>query len=111
MEYKKIDSSDIEFFSGVVGAQRVITDIDKLEDYCHDELGGTHSQPEAVIKVKSTQEVSSLLSYANAKLIPVTTRGSGTGLVGAAVAVKAEGPDEKEAVNTLCKLIESPNTI
>lgn len=30
---------------------------------------------------------------------------------GAAVAVKAEGPDEKEAVNTLCKLIESPNTI
>ena len=30
---------------------------------------------------------------------------------GAKVALKAEGPDEKEAVNALCGLIESLNTI
>lgn len=111
MEYKRIDSSDIEFFAGVVGSQRVITDFDKLEDYCHDELGGTHSQPEAVIKVKSVQEVSSLLSYANSKLIPVTTRGSGTGLVGAAVAVKGGVVLDISPMNRILELDEDNLTV
>lgn len=55
------------------------------EEYSHDELGFLRSSPEIVVKAMSTEEVSKVMAYANAELIPVTPRGAGTGLVGAAV--------------------------
>jgi glycolate oxidase len=55
------------------------------EEYSHDELGSLRVAPEIVIKAMSTEEVSRVLAYANRELIPVTPRGAGTGLVGAAV--------------------------
>ena len=55
------------------------------EEYSHDELGSLRVAPEIVIKAMSTEEVSRVLAYAKRELIPVTPRGAGTGLVGAAV--------------------------
>ena len=57
------------------------------EEYSHDELSGTAGWPQAVFRAKNVAEVSAVMRYANEHAIPVTPRGAGTGLVGAAVAV------------------------
>jgi len=56
------------------------------DDYGHDEaLTATPETPGFVVRPGSTGEVSALLQIANEHHIPVTARGSGTGLSGAAV--------------------------
>ncbi|MBQ5649639.1 MAG: FAD-binding oxidoreductase [Clostridia bacterium] len=60
---------------------------DIIEEYSHDELGGTYSKPDAVVKAISADEISAVCKYAYEHDIPVTARGSGTGLVGSCVPV------------------------
>lgn len=85
--FKKIDQQDLAFLRSVVSADRIQTGDEILSDYYHDELSGTENPPEVLIFVTSTEEVSRIMAYANEHHIPVTTRGAGTGLVGASVAV------------------------
>ena len=56
------------------------------EDYYHDELGTAFGVPEILVNVLTTEEVSAVMRYASDRTIPVVVRGSGTGLVGGAVA-------------------------
>ncbi len=89
MSYKKIDNTDLEFLRNLIkDDQRVISGSDINEDYSHDELGEAESYPDVVVRVLSTEEVSQIMKYAYAHNIPVTPRGSGTGLVGASVAME-----------------------
>ena len=61
------------------------------EDYSHDECVNVDAvTPACVLRPESTQEVSQILSLANELRVPVTARGSGTGLSGAAIP-EAEG--------------------
>jgi len=85
--YKRIDKKDIDFFSTFLSSEQVIYGEAMSHDYEHDELGTVSSKPELVLKVKTSQEVSQIMKYANANIIPVVVRGSGTGLVGGCVAV------------------------
>jgi len=85
--HKKIDNYDIEYFKSIVGNDRVLTGNQISKDYAKDELGTVKNMPEVVIKVLSALEISKIMKYANEKIIPVTVRGSGTGLVGACVPV------------------------
>ena len=56
------------------------------EDYFHDEVLTTAPQkPAYVAKPASAEEVSRLLKAASEHGVPVTARGSGTGLSGAAI--------------------------
>ena len=68
-------------------ASEVITGNAIHEDYFHDELAGKKYPPEAVVRPRSTAEVSAVLKYANDHNIPVTPRGQGTGLVGGSVSL------------------------
>ena len=86
--YSKINSTDIEYFKSFIPADRIFVENEINHDYHHDELGGTESAPDVLIFVTSTEEVAKIMTYAYKYNIPVTARGSGTGLVGAAVAVK-----------------------
>jgi glycolate oxidase len=88
MPYNKISPSDIEYFKSICSEDRVYVGKEINEDYTHDEMTeyGKFS-PEVVIEVLNTQEVSKIMCYANEKSIPVTPRGSGTGLCGGAVAI------------------------
>ena len=52
-----------------------------------DRLGSVRVMPKVVVKVISTEEVSNVMRYAYENNIPVTPRGAGTGLVGAAVPI------------------------
>jgi glycolate oxidase len=88
MGYKKIDIKDIENILSMVGdKERVFYGEGINEDYSHDELGTVKQMPDIVVQVLSTKEVSQVMKYANENNIAVTPRGSGTGLVGAAVPI------------------------
>lgn len=89
MEYKTFGAEDLEFLRGIIqDNSRILTGEQINEEYSHDELSGTESYPDAVVKVLSAQEVSQILTYANEQKLPVTPRGAGTGLVGASVAME-----------------------
>lgn len=89
MNYKKLDKEDLIYIIDLVkDADRVLYGENINEEYSHDELSDTTSYPDVVVKVTSTEEVSEIMKYAYENNIPVTPRGSGTGLVGASVAIE-----------------------
>jgi len=88
MSYHKIDKADEQYLRSLVSPDRFLAGSEINEDYSHDELGGVSHYPDVLIQVLSTEEVSAVMKYAYEKVIPVVVRGSGTGLVGAAVAVE-----------------------
>ena len=87
MDYKKIDSKDIEFLVSVLDKDRVFTGAEINDDFSHDEMGGISRMPDVLVEVLTTEEVSKIMKYAYENTIPVVARGSGTGLVGASVPV------------------------
>ncbi|PKM72161.1 MAG: 2-hydroxy-acid oxidase [Firmicutes bacterium HGW-Firmicutes-16] len=89
MIYKTLDQNDLSFLRNLISDDRRILTRDIMnEDYSHDELSGTTSFPDVVVKVLSAEEVSEIMKYANEQNLPVTPRGAGTGLVGASVAME-----------------------
>jgi glycolate oxidase len=70
----------------IVTADHVLTGDAISEDYTHDEaLTVEPHAPEVVVKPATSEQVSRVLRLANDAGIPVTARGSGTGLSGACV--------------------------
>ncbi|MER3452233.1 MAG: FAD-binding oxidoreductase [Acidimicrobiia bacterium] len=70
----------------VLPAERVITGERVADEFWHDEsLTATPVRPEAVVEPVSAAEVAAVLRVAREHRFPVTARGSGTGLSGAAV--------------------------
>ncbi|MFY2860314.1 FAD-binding oxidoreductase [Mycobacterium sp. THU-M104] len=73
-------------FAQIVGAANLLTGDAIPDDYGHDEeLTAVPQRPACVAKPATAQEVAELLKVATAQAIPVTARGSGTGLSGAAI--------------------------
>lgn len=86
MTYKRITQEDINALRAMIKEEdRVLLGEAIGEDYSHDELGGAVSFPDVVVLPLSADEVSRVMRYASQQKIAVTPRGSGTGLVGAAV--------------------------
>ena len=86
--YNKITAADITALQAIVGKDEVLTGTAINPDYAHDELGGISCMPEALVRVRTTEEVSAIMRHAWERNIPVTVRGSGTGLVGSAVPIE-----------------------
>ena len=85
--YNKVTAADIAALQAILGESEVIFGEAINPDYAHDELGGISRMPEVLVRVRTTEEVSAVMKYAWEHTIPVTVRGSGTGLVGAAVPI------------------------
>ena len=85
--YNKLTLDDVAKLVEIVGKENVLVDEEISSDYAHDELGTVTRMPDVVVRVTTTEQVSKIMSLAWEKVIPVTVRGSGTGLVGAAVPV------------------------
>ena len=85
--YNRVTAEDISALQTIVGEANVLWGDAISPDYTHDELCGVSGTPEVLVRVHSTEEVSAIMKLAWERTIPVTVRGSGTGLVGAAVAV------------------------
>lgn len=109
--YKKIDHKDIEYLKSFIPEDRIIIKDDISHDYAHDELGGIESYPEVLIFVLSTLEVSKIMKYAYDNNIPVVPRGSGTDLVGAAVAIEGGIMICTKMMNRILELDENNLTV
>ena len=80
-----IDASFLDQLAGIVGAAHVSSGDGVGDDYSHDEALGVEAvMPAAVVRPGTTAEVAELLALANGAGVPVTARGAGTGLSGAA---------------------------
>ena len=109
--YSKFTLSDAEALRAIVGAERVLYGDEISADYSHDELGGISKMPDVLVRVHTTEEVSAVMQYAYAHNIPVTVRGSGTGLVGAAVPVEGGILMETTQMNKILELDEDNLTV
>ena len=75
-----------QLFADVIGEDHVLTGAAIPDDYGQDEsLTGVPQLPTAVVRPGSTAEVAAVLRVADEHRIPVTARGSATGLSGAAI--------------------------
>jgi glycolate oxidase len=78
--------ADLTALEKIVGEAQVLTGDAISDDYTHDEaLTATPIQPVAVVRPADTDEVAGILQWASEEGVPVTARGSGTGLSGACI--------------------------
>ena len=69
----------------IVGDDHVLTGDDIGEDYTHDEcITAEAATPDAVVRPADAAEVAAIAAHCNEHGIPLTARGAGTGLSGAA---------------------------
>lgn len=112
MSYKPFDQNDLDFIRSVItDNDRILFANDINEEYSHDELSGTESYPDVVVKAISAEEISKIMTYANDNLIPVTPRGSGTGLVGSSVAIEKGIMIDTSLMNNFLELDEENLTL
>ena len=109
--YNKVTNEDIAVLKSIVGENEVVVGDAISPDYAHDELGGIEKMPEVLVRVTATEQVSEIMKLAYSRSIPVTVRGSGTGLVGAAVAVEGGILLETTKMNKILKLDKDNSTI
>ena len=109
--YNKITSDDILKLRKIAGEQNVLSGDEIRPDYAHDELGGIEKMPDVLVRVHTTEEVSEIMQFAWEHTIPVTVRGSGTGLVGAAVPVEGGILLETTQMNKILELDENNLTV
>ena len=108
---KYLAQADRSALTAIVGPQYALFGNDISEDYAHDELEGVRCMPEALLKATSAQMVAAVLAYCNTRCIPVIARGSGTGLVGGAVAVSGGVMLDLTLMNRICALDERNMTV
>jgi len=89
MKYNPITQVIVEKLKKICGENAVLTDIEKLEPYSHDETPAEQFShlPEVVVMPVKTGQVSQIMKLANEHQIPVTPRGAGSGLSGGAIPV------------------------
>lgn len=85
--YNRVTDADIAALQEISGKANVFFGDDINPDYGHDELHSISQMPEVLVRVHTTEEVAAVMKLAWERTIPVTVRGSGTGLVGAAVPI------------------------
>jgi glycolate oxidase len=77
-----------ELLSRELGADRVLRTPEKLEAYARDESGRGVFPPDAAVLCDSRAEIELVLRLAAEHKIPVTPRGTGTGMTGGALPVR-----------------------
>ncbi|MGY4384959.1 glycolate oxidase [Pedobacter sp. UYP24] len=87
MEFTRITTDILNEIKAAVGEGSVFTDEESLISYGHDETEDLQFPPEVVVKPTNTGEVAALLKICNAHRVPLTPRGGGTGLSGAALPI------------------------
>jgi len=109
--YNKVTADDIKALVKISGEDNVLFGDSISPDYAHDELGGIEKMPEVLVRVNSTEEISSVMKLAWDRSIPATVRGSGTGLVGSAVAIEGGILLETTKMNKILELDKDNLTV
>lgn len=111
MDYAKVTQTDIDALQTLVTPGKVLPAEQLSEDYAHDELSGAWGMPAVLVRAQSTDDVSAVMAYASQHNIPVVVRGSGTGLVGGAVAIEGGIMIETLEMNRILELDEENLTV
>lgn len=111
MNYKIVTQEDIKELIQICGEKNVIVGENIHEDYSRDELAGIHQYPDIVVLPETALQVSQIMKYAFKNHIPVTPRGQGTGLVGAAVALNKGIMISTENMNKILELDDANLTL
>lgn len=109
--YNQLTKEHVEELKRILGEDSVIVGEQISPDYGHDELGDIEQMPDVLVRVHSTEEVSAVMRLAWENTIPVTVRGSGTGLVGAAVAAQGGILMETTSMNQILELDRENQTL
>ena len=89
----------------IAGAANVDLGVEVHEDATHDEaLGEAPVQPRAVVRPGSTAEVAAIVRAAGAEGVPLTARGSGTGLSGGCTPVEGGVVVSFERMNRILEI-------
>lgn len=88
MPYNQLNARDIERLEAIVGKNHVLAGDAIHEDYSHDEMMEYGCfRPDVLVRPTTTGQVSQIMKLAYERELPVTPRGSGTGLCGGCVAI------------------------
>ena len=85
--FKIIDEHDIDYFKSIIPKDDVITNESDLIFFNTDWLKKYVGNAPAVLRPKTTEQISKILKYCNQKKIAVVPQGGNTGLVGGSVPV------------------------
>jgi glycolate oxidase len=78
--------AEVSELAAIVGDAHLLTGDQIGDDYTHDEaLTAEPQRPLAVVRPADTEQVAATIAWANEHRVPVTARGSGTGLSGACI--------------------------
>jgi glycolate oxidase len=83
-----IEETILNQFISIVGSAHVLTTEELRSEYGRDKTEDYFFLPDVVVKPANAQEISAILKICNQYKIPVTPRGAGTGLAGAALPVR-----------------------
>ncbi|MBI2723183.1 MAG: FAD-binding protein [Bacteroidetes bacterium] len=88
INYNNATSITFDDLKKIVGDEYISSDKDQLQKYGKDETEDLIYLADVVVKPQTVEQVSAIAKICNANKIPLTTRGAGTGLSGAALPIK-----------------------
>lgn len=106
MDYSKVDQAALQHFQQLIGNKFVLTDVEALQAYGHDETEDFNYPPEVVLKPASADEISGILHYCHTHKIPVTASGARTGLSGGALPLLGGVSLSTERLNRIIEIDE-----
>ncbi len=87
MKFNALTKEHISALEKLLPNESLVYDLESKEKYSHDFTEDLKFSPEAVVFARTAEEVSQVLRFATQEKIPVTPRGAGTGLSGAALPI------------------------
>ena len=103
---KPLPASFIPALTAIVGEQFIMTDEERKREYGSDKTEDYFFMPDIVVKPGSVEEISAVLKLCNEHHVPVTPRGAGTGLAGAALPTHAGVVLSMERFNKILNIDE-----
>jgi glycolate oxidase len=96
----------VDAFREIVGADYVMTEMESMRPYAHDETEELVYMPQVVLKPRTAEEIGAVMRLCNRHRIPVTPRGAGTGLSGGALPHLGGVLISMERMNTILEIDE-----
>ncbi|XP_044014586.1 D-2-hydroxyglutarate dehydrogenase, mitochondrial [Aphidius gifuensis] len=104
--FEKINNGHVNFFTDLLGKNRVTTDPDECDTYNIDWIKMVRGNSRLILKPKTTNEISNILKYCNDNKLAVCPQSGNTGLVGGSVPVFDEIVISMKLMNNIISIDE-----
>ncbi|KAJ6636532.1 D-2-hydroxyglutarate dehydrogenase, mitochondrial [Pseudolycoriella hygida] len=110
-DFSQVTDADIGQFQSILKNSRVLLDDNDTQAYNIDTMKSVRGYSRVVLKPKTTEEVSKILSYCNDRKLAVCPQGGNTGLVGGSVPVFDEVIVSTQLMNRIENIDELSGTL